>query len=338
MWDEKDERRRALAEEAAQLFQFIPKEERQCFTKEMLMDMGKNLWEASYKSTDNDYEAFAGISKFAAQIPVLDASLHLPSPQLTCGWSARWADQGFPQIVMGHKYCAALLATTVSVDLVPDVKAPWKAFLIELPNNMLFATDEDSKTQVVITRILVHTIINSAGELTWNYVANCEGALTLWRHGCSIQQLVSTDLDSCWDGCTFMVPMADQDTRVAELIGRLIVNVCLAMSNPENVKRPRGEAKGSSWASGTKRVSPHPSIRTYRLGKPIELDCRKSIEDYVHGRRGTSPSVQVLVCGHWKSQAHGPKHSLRKVIWVEPYWRGPEEAPILVRPHVMKEG
>lgn len=22
----------------------------------------------------------------------------------------------------------------------------------------------------------------------------------------------------------------------------------------------------------------------------------------------------------------------RKVIWIEPYWRGPEEAPILARP------
>lgn len=29
--------------------------------------------------------------------------------------------------------------------------------------------------------------------------------------------------------------------------------------------------------------------------------------------------------GHWKQQAHGPKHAERKTIWVEPYWTGPAD-------------
>ena len=39
-----------------------------------------------------------------------------------------------------------------------------------------------------------------------------------------------------------------------------------------------------------------------------------------------------------KSQAHGPSGQLRKMIWVQPYWKGPEDAVILRRAHVVSDG
>jgi hypothetical protein len=33
--------------------------------------------------------------------------------------------------------------------------------------------------------------------------------------------------------------------------------------------------------------------------------------------------TDVVVRGHWRRQAHGPKFSLRKVIWIEPHVRLP---------------
>lgn len=35
--------------------------------------------------------------------------------------------------------------------------------------------------------------------------------------------------------------------------------------------------------------------------------------------------VRTLVQGHWRNQTHGPKHSLRKLMWINPFWRGPME-------------
>lgn len=43
-------------------------------------------------------------------------------------------------------------------------------------------------------------------------------------------------------------------------------------------------------------------------------------------REGTSPTVRTLVQGHWRNQACGPKFSERKLIWIEPFWRGPDLA------------
>lgn len=45
---------------------------------------------------------------------------------------------------------------------------------------------------------------------------------------------------------------------------------------------------------------------------------------------GWTMSVRTMVRGHWRQQAHGPHHSLRKVIWIRPTWRGPEDAPISI--------
>ena len=46
--------------------------------------------------------------------------------------------------------------------------------------------------------------------------------------------------------------------------------------------------------------------------------------------------VRTLVEGHWRNQAHGPRHSLRKLIFIEPFWRGPEDAPESIPTHVLR--
>lgn len=50
----------------------------------------------------------------------------------------------------------------------------------------------------------------------------------------------------------------------------------------------------------------------------------------------TRVDVRLLVRGHWKNQAHGPGMTLRKLIHVEPYWRGPEMAELVDRPYLVK--
>lgn len=43
---------------------------------------------------------------------------------------------------------------------------------------------------------------------------------------------------------------------------------------------------------------------------------------------GSPLFVRTLVSGHWKMQPYGPKHSQRKLIRIEPFWRGPLDAPV----------
>jgi len=41
-----------------------------------------------------------------------------------------------------------------------------------------------------------------------------------------------------------------------------------------------------------------------------------------------------MVRGHWRLQPYGPKHSLRRMRWIDPYVKGPEDKPFDARPTV----
>ncbi|ATB35607.1 hypothetical protein CYFUS_001021 [Cystobacter fuscus] len=43
--------------------------------------------------------------------------------------------------------------------------------------------------------------------------------------------------------------------------------------------------------------------------------------------QGAPVQVRTLVQDHWKRQAHGPGLAERKLIWIQPYWRGPDAVP-----------
>lgn len=51
---------------------------------------------------------------------------------------------------------------------------------------------------------------------------------------------------------------------------------------------------------------------------------------------GRHINVRTLVSGHWRNQPCGTGRLERKVIWIEPHWRGPEEAPLTSKRAVVK--
>lgn len=45
---------------------------------------------------------------------------------------------------------------------------------------------------------------------------------------------------------------------------------------------------------------------------------------------------RIQTRGHWKSQAHGPGRMERKIIFIEPYWRGPDAAEVINKPYIAR--
>lgn len=252
--------------------------------------------------------------------------------QCTALGSARWCDNGFPQVTMGHKYCSYLMASTMSPEACDYVKPPWNAFVIEVPNDVLFLSDSDTKEEHMIRRILVLRLsTHSKGQAhCWGYVAFTDSSLTLWRYGVTAAELAVPSEEGMVMG-EGSQEFTAVDERLAIVIGRFIISTCLAMSDPTNIKKTGAGHK--EYEKGAHRTSDEPVLRTFQIGKPVKLDFREAISRYIKYGAKRMPSVQVLVCGHYKMQPYGPRHSLRKLLWIQPFWRGPEDAPILVRPH-----
>ncbi len=252
--------------------------------------------------------------------------------------AARWAHYGFPTVqYSGHRYAAALMATKIPEG---DIMPPWKTFLIELPNGLLQTKDNrDEYQDIAYCMVSYHSFKRSFEPdaplvMGWTMDSYTRNGVNLHIHRQTLDELRANRVGRIFEDQTydaFAYQMDTEDDRTLELLARLVLNTCLAMSNPEIVRPIGKHPKEESAPVGPPRGQKDPACRLYRVGKDIQLDCREALRDYVRGERRGPLTVQFLVRGHWRQQACGPKFSDRRATWIEPYWKGPEDAPIPVR-------
>ncbi len=320
-------------------------------SKEGLVRTGQSWWEHTYKNATSDKDA---LDKFLAFTRAQGEPFHgmattAPACLIYYG-AARWADQAFPTITMGEKLCAALCGTEVPEEWYDEIQPPWKAFVIEIPGAdppLLTVFDPEHQVRSRATRILVQHAVADDGYAEWWWMLFTEHDQHCWRQG-TIREVLrpvqftekETERYRVNAGDAFAEEV-DRDERIYHVISRLVFNSILTLTDPDRVR-----AVGSSHkhyeqrkATGNDRTGP-PEQRVFIIGKPIKLDCRQALRDYLEGRKGTSFKIttQTLVRGYWRWQPYGPKHSLRRRQFIEPYWKGPEGGVIPVREHNLGEG
>lgn len=274
-----------------------------------------------------------------------------------CQWFGLWGDLAFPRIQASHSFAAMLMATTISQKEIAHVEAPWPAFLVEVPEGLLPIRLRDNKV-TYITRIHVtsHFLPRTMPNQRWWSFWMTGNGVEVLRVGpldemviprskkvverTELKQITESpridprdqpldddgSFEDFWEGYD-----RSQEERVAVLAGRLVVGACIAMTDRANYEeRPvKIEPQVANFA---KRISKQPISRVFKIGQPVKIDFKPAVQSYIEGERGTL-SVQSLVAGHHKRQPHGPNSADRKWIFVKPYWRGPEDAAIVVRPH-----
>lgn len=242
-----------------------------------------------------------------------------------------WFDAGLPQVVLGHKLAASLMATQTTEEVAPMIRPPWKAFFINVPNGLLFVEPKESAS--VISTEVSHLFV-STDDGKWSITVisepkgNADGFTTAWKP-VTTEQLARGSFEAT-SGSEFMAT-----TTSLVLATRLVVGVCLLMADPSTVKPP----KGATFPSANKERAKAPPVtgpQTFVVGAPVTIDCRAELRALQEGK-GASVTVRFIVRGHWKMQPHGPGRQQRKVIWIQPYWKGDEGMPMLVRPHVIKK-
>lgn len=276
---------------------------------------------------------------------------------------ADWAEYGFPVVQVGHKLCASLLVTRVTSGVLAELKLPFPVFEIELPTKTFYTeTVEESGREMhelafalcgTFLGPFVPTTEEARTPSTVQEVRQCFAVLasaatcTLWsvRHTIAdlgdFQRFDDADIENMrieeLRNLAHALETTDVDERNIAMLARLFANVCLFMTESGMSKRI-GKAHGTPTPAASPRTlrrCPPPQARVFQLTTPVRHDFREVVVDYLRGG-GTPPSVQGVVAGHHKMQAIGQGRTGRKRIYVEPYWRGPEDAPIALRPHRAK--
>lgn len=213
-----------------------------------------------------------------------------------------WFKSAFARLEVGHKLAASLCLTDVPDDF--PVEAPWEAWSLVIPDGLL------------------QPIAGNVYARVWCLGTHPMFAVTrdgrLYPVGDPTGELNDFDRELL---------------RVHGAIKNLVRGACLALSNPQDFTKERSKSSGSS---SKKHRSGPPELEQARflLSAPVQIDCREHLTEYLRGtKKGASPKVQFLVRGHWANQPYGPKSSLRKRIWRQPFWKGPEESRVLLRQH-----
>lgn len=263
-------------------------------------------------------------------------------------WIARWCSIGCPAVTIESNLAASLMATETSEDAIHEVKLPWDCFMVRLPRDLV------ELGQLKFTHLAVH---RHGGVFDKRWVDDMpdhkkeraiqfyqRNAGELWSvYGVSDEQIVvaRTGLPNVLIGKERHIYLFEylndkpleisetQEDRIVQALARLVVGISYLAENQPKALRPKSTKKQQHrW-----RFSKFPLTSEYVLAPdvPVKFDCTEAVGAYLRGERKGPPRFQYIVRGHWRNQVHGPGRAARKRIWIQPYWKGPEEAPRLFR-------
>ncbi len=252
-------------------------------------------------------------------------------------WGIFWLRSGMPQVVVSHRLAASLMATSMERVGGDDICVPWHSFAIVLPPDLITmpapsAVPPHKMYRASWTRVLVwcpsgivHAVVVAEDP------TGSSNAIHLWTLPSRPLERIGKEEHASHpgDSSEFGEPLGTEELRGFACIDRLILGVCAEMSSPHG---QRLIASHTQRCMAFRRTHCEPTAWTYELKRDVNVDVREAVKAYVSGT-GSRVTVQSCVRGHWKRQHHGPQGELVKWIQVEPYWRGPEDAPIALRNH-----
>lgn len=271
--------------------------------------------------------------------PVLD--------QARTVFAVQWVHAGCVTLLTSHKFAAALAASRMrEADLLEDLILPAKAFRVEIPNGILHSDEHN----LDYTQINVCVLDDGRG------LVMLEGEGPVGREGTRrVAILPNFFTPGPGFGGALAELLADREDDEEEMV---ITQMASNQQSPDELEVRRRMmilarrivagllltfAHTTNWQERTSRNKAGkrdprdpPKHRNIFIGRPLQVDARPALASYLGAKhRHAPPSMQTLVRGHHKRQVIGVARSGRKVIWIEPYWRGPEDAPILARPYVV---
>lgn len=255
-------------------------------------------------------------------------------------WFWTWAEGACTTLVTGHKYAAALMCTDAGDAF--ELSLPWPALRFRVPDGLLAGEGYSYKWIYLIDAweglpamftISEDQIGRNNARSAARHSCGANIACVLWpedEEGFTAKVFAAHPLDDEFADSD-EIKHADLKERFVVLARRFTIGMLQSVIHTNNFSTRVGTGPRSV---GSREPPKH---RVIMVGKPLKIDARAQVKrwletDHTH-RKHAPPALQRLVRGHYKRQVIGVGRAGRKVIWIEPYWRGPEDAPILTRPY-----
>lgn len=210
---------------------------------------------------------------------------------------------------------------------IPDHHIDWSD--VELPDN-LWTYFSSSELDPLYTDLLTYAATTGTGQahLTGVMVkgrtltmavrsAQPNGEIDVYRIGYHVDTSAISFPDGDYDGKSD-IGWARTMVRSAEAMVWATIHAdqfpILCDTPHHNRNQQKSLTKAGVKISDVKEVRLRPTIHTHSRSKPSG-----EAREYSH---------RWEVRGHWRNQSYGPRHSLRRSVWVEPYVKGPKDKPL----------
>jgi hypothetical protein len=307
-----------------------------------LMAAAHLLWKAfsDLKSPTDMQIVDAAANRIAVNTASLKVLLH----------GYRWTEAGFPTIKISPRFAAAAMCTTLQPEVQAVLRSPWRSFVIMMPKESVlyhFPIDDPLPVRYIIV-LWVDQTVDEKGQLKddniggrhWTYsLVTTQEMPATHRYNLKSSDLCSSHLES-----NDLMPwptIEDRDEKALMLAGRIISSTICAFTDPEMSSRIDKE-NHDTWR---KRPVPprraedaHPLV--FQITAPVTIDLVERVKEYQlkhPGGKSWKLNLRMVVGGHWKMQVCGKGRMGRKEIWIQPYERGPQSAPLAVRDHIIKD-
>jgi len=246
---------------------------------------------------------------------------------------AKWVDGGCRIIDSDVSYFSAMMHTDLHSSAREELRVPWPSFVVRVPRGAISLEthpgypSDGSKYDVVTLFVsdgAADTIRNfpAMPPQIWCLTGHSDaGFMTRGMSGQNLDDLIFGEEDD------FARETYPKETRA---IKSALAGLLFTMQHTSNF------AIGSRNSGIYKRPlrNEPPPHRSIVIGRPINFRASPN-ESHGATGAGSTPAFQTMVRGHIKRQVCGMNRTGRKVVWIEPYWRGPEDAPILSRPYMV---
>lgn len=290
----------------------------------------------SLGSVEEDFNAFVE-RLIALGIAPLDNGPSFREQMHSLHMIGRWAHFGFNVFDLSPDLAAGFLLTEPA-PVEDEIRFPFPCFFIRLPEGIVpvFAHGKQDWAE----GIWVHRFVGlhrEVGKTTFVRWIAAKGSLAVWKDRFPANLDEPTDesmFNLVMEGDPPVVPEDQITTDKALRIVKNLVSWLDATGGLEAQSKPQPPALKRK-ASRERREEHEKGIwpRIWLLGQNVKLqsELKRMAREIAlgqsrHAVEGWKVRVKHIVRGHWKNQPYGEGRGLRKRIWIEPYWRGPDGA------------
>jgi hypothetical protein len=240
----------------------------------------------------------------------------------------QWARAGCPHFSLTPDFFSAVALTDFGDPTDEPLYMPFDTFTVSFPPSEFF----DQATKLMVYK-LPTILSNDEGvikTLRWKlYRATLlkdDPIFTQWDIGMTRKELAAEaeEMDAHAPGHGIR-PLDAEERPLPLRMRSMLANVMSYIESHGPLPTVPRARKGAVPAPVELTHQDRP---LYDVGRTVKLDggLRKALLESAGDRERWHVSQRFVVRGHWRNQAYGEGRQLRRRQWIEPHWKGPENA------------